>query len=151
MKHVSASLFQEKMQLGCSFLKSLYNPSLQLIRSTPSSNVYYIASDNLLAEKALSSCDPTTSKAINQSICHLGEVVVRQADNLAAKANQAPGIVGAFNGLRAETPHRRHERRRIARQIEREPIGASLERARHRVRHGHHHQRHRSRREHQQR
>src|SRR5207253_3101692 len=27
-----------------------------------------------------------------------------QADNLAAKANQQPGIVGAFNGLRAETP-----------------------------------------------
>jgi multidrug efflux pump len=27
-----------------------------------------------------------------------------QADNLAAKANRQPGIVGAFNGLRAETP-----------------------------------------------
>jgi hypothetical protein len=56
------------MQLACSFLKSLYNPSLGLMRSTPSSNVYYIASDNLLAEKALSSCDPTISQAINQSI-----------------------------------------------------------------------------------
>jgi hypothetical protein len=43
---------------------------LGLVRSTPSSNVHYIASDNLLAEKALSSpsCDPTTNQAINQSI-----------------------------------------------------------------------------------
>jgi len=79
---VSSSLLQEKMQLGCSFLKSLYNPSVQLIRSTPSSNVYYIASDNLLAEKALSTCDHTTSKAINQSIsscCGTGYDMMHEA------------------------------------------------------------------------
>jgi hypothetical protein len=65
---VSSNLLQEKLQSACSFLKTLYNPALQLVRSTPTSNVYYIASDNLLAAKALSPCDKTTSQAINQSI-----------------------------------------------------------------------------------
>ncbi len=43
---------------------------LGLVRNTPNSSIYYVASDNLLAEKALSSpsCDPTISQAINQSI-----------------------------------------------------------------------------------
>ena len=50
---------------GCLFfLKSLYNPSLGLVRSTPDSCVYYIAGENLLVEKAISSCDPTISQAI---------------------------------------------------------------------------------------
>ena len=65
---VSSSLIDQKLQATCSFLKSLYNPSLGLVRSTPNSNIYYIASDNLLVEKAFSSCDPTTSQGINQSI-----------------------------------------------------------------------------------
>jgi len=65
---ISSNLLAQKTQAACSFLKSLYNPSLGLIRSTPNSSIYYIASDNLLVEKALSSCDPTTSQAINQSI-----------------------------------------------------------------------------------
>jgi hypothetical protein len=65
---VSSSLLQQKSQAACSFLKSLYNPSLGLVRTTPNSSLYYIASDNLLVENALSSCDPTTSNAINQSI-----------------------------------------------------------------------------------
>jgi hypothetical protein len=65
---VSSSLLQQKTQLACSFLKNLYNPMLQLVRTTPTSNVYYIATDNLLAVKALSSCSLATSQAINQSI-----------------------------------------------------------------------------------
>jgi hypothetical protein len=65
---VSSSLLQQKTQLACSFLKNLYNPTLQLVRTTPTSNVYYVASDNLLAVKALSSCAPTIGQAINQSI-----------------------------------------------------------------------------------
>ncbi len=66
----SSSLLQQKLQSACSFLKSLYNPFLGLVRSTPNSNVYYIASDNLLAQKALnaSSCAPTISQSIRQSI-----------------------------------------------------------------------------------
>lgn len=65
---VSSSLLQQKTQAACSFLKSLYDPSLRLVRSTPNSNVYYIASDNILAERAISYCDQATSQAINQSI-----------------------------------------------------------------------------------
>ncbi len=68
--------------MACSFLKGLYNPSLGLVRSGPNSRVYYIASDNLLAEKALSSCDPTVSKAINQSIsscCNKGYDAMHEA------------------------------------------------------------------------
>ena len=65
---VSSSMLAQKTQAACSFLKSLYNPSLGLVRSIPNSSVYYVASDNLLVEKAFSSCDPTTSQAINQSI-----------------------------------------------------------------------------------
>jgi len=83
-KSVSSSLLQLKLQAACYFLKSLYNPSLQLVRSTPNSSVYYIASDNLLAERAISSCDPIISHAINQSISsccddgydHMHEVVL---------------------------------------------------------------------------
>ena len=65
---VSSSHLEQKTQAACSFLESLYNPSLGLVRSTPNSSIYYIASDNLFVEKAFSSCDPTTSQAINQSI-----------------------------------------------------------------------------------
>src|SRR5437867_815336 len=65
---VSSGLLTQKTQAACSFLKSLYNPSLGLVRSTPNSSIYYIASDNLFVEKAFSSCDRTTSQAINQSI-----------------------------------------------------------------------------------
>ena len=65
---VSSNLLARRITAACSFLKSLYNPSLGLIRSTPNGSIYYIASDNLLVEKALSSCDRTTSQAINQSI-----------------------------------------------------------------------------------
>ena len=67
---VSSSLVQEKLRLACSFLKNLYNPILGLVRSTANSNTYYIASDNLLAQRALnsSSCAPTISQSISQSI-----------------------------------------------------------------------------------
>ena len=67
---VPSSLLTQKLQAACSFLKSLYNPALGLVRSTPNSSVYYIASDNLLAEKALnsSSCASTISQGIKESI-----------------------------------------------------------------------------------
>ncbi len=65
---VSSGLLAQKTQAACSFLKSLYNPSLGLVRSTSNSSIYYIASDNILVEKVLSSCDPNTSQAISQSI-----------------------------------------------------------------------------------
>jgi hypothetical protein len=79
---VASGLLHEKLQLACSFLKNLYNSSLQLVRSTPNSSVYYIANDNLLAEKALASCEPTISHAINQSIsscCGTGDDLMHEA------------------------------------------------------------------------
>src|SRR6266699_3211951 len=67
---VSSSFVSEKTQSACTLQKSLYNPALGLVRSAPNSSVYYIASDNLLAQKALntSSCAPTISQSIRQSI-----------------------------------------------------------------------------------
>jgi hypothetical protein len=64
---VSTNILQQKTQAACSYLKSLYNPSLGLVRNLRNGNAYYIG-DNLLAQKALSTCDPATSQAINQSI-----------------------------------------------------------------------------------
>ncbi len=65
-------LAEEKIHMGCSYLQSLYNPALQLVRETSGSNTYHIASDNLLAQRALLECsNPTydsTSAAINQAI-----------------------------------------------------------------------------------
>jgi hypothetical protein len=78
----SSSLLREKLKGACSFLKSLYNPVLQLVRTTPNNSVYYIASDNILAERAISYCDPTISRAINQSIsscCGTGYDLMHEA------------------------------------------------------------------------
>jgi hypothetical protein len=55
------------------------------------------------------------------------------------------------SALRSNALHGGHERRRIARERESEPVGAPFVRARHRVRHRHHHQRYRARREQEQR
>jgi len=53
---------------ACQFLTSLYNPALQLVKTTPSSNVCYIASDNLLAKKAVAYCNSAIGQNITQSI-----------------------------------------------------------------------------------
>lgn len=65
---VPSFIVQQRTQAACQFLKSLYNPTLQLIRTTPSSNLYYISNDNLLAIRAINSCDPTASQAIGQTL-----------------------------------------------------------------------------------
>jgi hypothetical protein len=64
----------------------LSQKSLQPIPRTrqnhTNSSIHYIASDNLLIENALSSCNPTTSKAINQSImscCDSGHDRIHEA------------------------------------------------------------------------
>ncbi len=67
------SLAEEKIQLGCSYLQSLYNPALELVRETSNSHTYHIASDNLLAQFALLECGNVTtyvlsSAGINQAI-----------------------------------------------------------------------------------
>ncbi len=65
---ISPSDIQQRIQSACTFLRSLYNPALLVVRETPSSNIYHIASDNLLAAEALANCDPTLSQQIQNSI-----------------------------------------------------------------------------------
>ncbi len=67
-QNISSIDIQQRIQSACTFLQSLYNPALQLVRETPSSNIYHIASDNLLAQKALATCNPTTSQQIQNTI-----------------------------------------------------------------------------------
>ena len=62
-KPVSLISVQQRAQAACSFLKTLYSPTLQLVKEKVNSTTYYIASDNLLAQRALSTCDPGTSRA----------------------------------------------------------------------------------------
>jgi len=61
-----------EVNAACAFLEKLYNPALGLVRSTNDSSVYYIASDNLLAQAAMRHCiDPTAqadAASINQTI-----------------------------------------------------------------------------------
>jgi hypothetical protein len=41
----SSTFLQNRIQVACTFLDNLYNPSLGLLRNTPNSTVYYVASD----------------------------------------------------------------------------------------------------------
>src|SRR5213592_2140608 len=61
-------MVQQRIMAACEFLISLYNPALQLVKTTPSSNVYYTASDNLLAKKAVVYCNTAIGQNITQSI-----------------------------------------------------------------------------------
>jgi hypothetical protein len=65
---VSSTLVKNKIQATCVFLENLYNPVLGLVRSTANSTVYYVASDNILAAKALADCNTSTSNRISQNI-----------------------------------------------------------------------------------
>jgi hypothetical protein len=56
------------MSEACKFLKALYNPALGLVQENLGSQTYHIASDNLLAQKAVESCDPQTAAAIRIAI-----------------------------------------------------------------------------------
>jgi len=73
---------QQRIMAACEFLISLYNPALQLVKTTPSSNVYYIASDNLLAKKAVVYCNTAIGQNITQSIstcCGAGNDYMHEA------------------------------------------------------------------------
>lgn len=58
----------DRIQSGCGFLEKLYSPSIGLVRTTVNSTVYYLASDNILAARALSICSTPTSNMISQNI-----------------------------------------------------------------------------------
>jgi hypothetical protein len=69
---------------ACQFLLSLYNSTLQLVRETPSSNTYWIASDNLLAQGTISQCDPTLTRTMAIGIaqnpcCNKGNDLMHEA------------------------------------------------------------------------
>jgi len=64
----SSTLVGQRIMAACQFLISLYNPALQLVKTTPYANVYYIASDNLLAQKAVAHCNKAVGQSITQSI-----------------------------------------------------------------------------------
>src|SRR3989454_1413235 len=62
---------------ACTFLDSLYDPSVHLVRETTSSHVYWIASDNLLAEGALQECGSRNAQFVraglnNATCCQQG-------------------------------------------------------------------------------
>ena len=58
----------ERVQLACNFLRTLYNSTLGLVSETSDSTRYHIASDNLLAQKALRPCDTSMATSIETSI-----------------------------------------------------------------------------------
>lgn len=75
---------QTSILRACQFLLSLYNSTLQLVRETPSSNTYWIASDNLLAQGTLSQCNPIlpqpiTIGIIQNSCCNKGNDLMHEA------------------------------------------------------------------------
>src|SRR6267143_275314 len=53
-----------RVSRACTFLDSLYNPSVHLVRETPSNHTYWIASDNLLAQQALQECGYSNAQSI---------------------------------------------------------------------------------------
>src|SRR5437870_2433162 len=62
---------------ACAFLDSLHDPSVHLVKETPTSHVYWIASDNLLAQQALQECDSSNAQPIqailnNATCCQQG-------------------------------------------------------------------------------
>jgi hypothetical protein len=75
---------QTSILRACQFLHSLYNSTLQLVRETPSSNTYWIASDNLLAQGTLSQCNPILPQPITIGIgqnpcCNKGNDLMHEA------------------------------------------------------------------------
>jgi hypothetical protein len=75
---------QTSILRGCQFLLSLYNSTLQLVRETPASNTYWIASDNLLAQGTLSQCNPALPRPITIGIaqnpcCNEGNDLMHEA------------------------------------------------------------------------
>jgi len=72
-----ASEWNARITKACAFLDSLYNPSIHLVRETPSNQTYWIASDNLLAQEALQECGSSNAQSIqailnNATCCQQG-------------------------------------------------------------------------------
>src|SRR5467141_1538116 len=77
VREAKASEREARMAKACSFLDSLYTPSIHLVRETPSNHTYWIASDNLLAQEALQECGSSNTQSIqailnNATCCQQG-------------------------------------------------------------------------------
>ena len=80
----NSATIQSSIQRACSFISGLYNYTLHLVGSTPSSHTYYVSSDNLLAQAALAQCNPTISHSIKTAItqnpcCNQGNDLLHEA------------------------------------------------------------------------
>src|SRR2546422_5135477 len=72
VREAVASERDARVTRACSFLDSLYNPSIHLVRETPSNHTYWIASDNLLAQQALQGCSSNAQSIqaiLNNATC----------------------------------------------------------------------------------
>src|SRR3989454_2790264 len=72
IRDVRATERDARVTRACSFLDSLYNPSIHLVRETPSNHTYWIASDNLLAQQALQGCSSNAQSIqaiLNNATC----------------------------------------------------------------------------------
>lgn len=56
VRAIETSEVRERIERACGFLLSLFSQTLGLVRETLSRHVYYVASDNLLAWRALEIC-----------------------------------------------------------------------------------------------
>ena len=63
-----ASEREIRVTKACTFLDSLYNPLVHLVQETPSNHVYWIASDNLLAQGALQECGSSKAQSVHASL-----------------------------------------------------------------------------------
>ena len=72
----------ERVQNACIFLENLYNSTLGLVESYPHSHVYYVASDNLLADSALQDCSSEQAKLIGQNITRTMSLCCGNGDDL---------------------------------------------------------------------
>ena len=69
---------------ACAFLESLYDPSVHLVKETPTSHVYWIASDNLLAQQVLQECGSSNAQSIqailiNATCCQQGNDLMHES------------------------------------------------------------------------
>src|SRR5437870_11450405 len=77
ISNARASERDVRMTRACAFLESLYDPSVHLVKETPTSHVYWIASDNLLAQQVLQECGSSNAQSIqailiNATCCQRG-------------------------------------------------------------------------------
>ena len=78
----SSTIVQQRIKAACQFLISLYNPALQLVKTKPSSNVYYISRDNLLAKNAFAYCNKSIGQNITESVRPAAALATTTCTNL---------------------------------------------------------------------